>query len=288
MQHRPIKRFDALQRHWLTAILGVAAILLVVSSAPLGLAQKSSGETFSSAQEAIHALFVAVKSDNEQAVSQILGGEKELVSSDDEVEDKRERDQFAQKYQEMHRLVREPDGTTFLYIGAENWPFPVPLVSRAGKWYFDADAGKQEIMFRQIGENETTAIETCRALVSTGKQNEKAPAADDPIREYAQSLVSLSETDGSNDGGGSKGDVSGPFHGYYFRPLTEQRKNGDGSAKTGLAFIAYPAEYRSSGVMTFVVDEKGVVYEKDLGPKTTKLAKEITAAHPSSSWHVVE
>ena len=194
-----------------------------------------------------------------------------MTSSSDEEEDKLEREQFSKKYQEMHRLVREPDGSTVLYIGAENWPFPIPLVSKNGEWYFDSDRGKQEILFRRIGENEATAIETCHALV-LAKQHEAAITGDDPATRYAQTLVTAT----------SQEDASGPLDGYYFRMLSGQSKAG-----AGYAFIAYPAEYRSSGVLTFLVTPENVVYEKDLGPDTAKLAKTITAK-TISGWHPAE
>jgi hypothetical protein len=220
-------------------------------------------------------------------VTKILGGGKELVSSADEVEDKLDREQFAQKYQEMHRVVREPDGSTVLYIGAENWPFPIPLMSKAGAWYFDSDAGAQEILFRRIGENEATAIETCHAVVRARKPHEAATTSttnNDPVLEYAQTLVSAHETNA--DASSSKAEASGPFQGYYFRMLAGPRKSGAGVKGNG--FIAYPAEYRSSGIMTFIVTPNGGVYEKDLGPNTAELAKKVTARAPSSSWHAVK
>jgi hypothetical protein len=302
MQHRMIERFDTFQ--WLGRITTVAvgAILLAMSSAPLSLAQKSTQETFPSAEEAGHALFVAVQSDNEQAVTKILGGGKELVSSADDVEDKLEREQFAKKYEEMHRLVREPDGTTVLYVGAENWPFPIPLTSKPGAWYFDSDTGRQEIMFRRIGENEATAIETCHALARARKRQAAAATSattndsNDSIIEYAQTLVSAHETIAGSDAPASKEEASGPFHGYYFRVIAAPRKNGagaqgnvsDASATAGYTFIAYPTEYRSSGVMTFIVTSNDVVYEKDLGPDTAKLAKKMTARTPTSKWRAAE
>src|SRR5437879_1673646 len=129
--------------------------LLVVGYARIASAQTSEPKTFSSSAEASNALFQAVKNDDEQAVGAILGAGKEVTSSSDEVEDKLERERFSQKYQEMHRLVREPDGSTVLYIGAENWPFPIPLVSKNGAWFFDSKTGTQEIRLRRIGENET-------------------------------------------------------------------------------------------------------------------------------------
>jgi hypothetical protein len=176
----------------------------------------------------------------------------------------------------MHRLVREPDGTTVLYVGAENWPFPVPLVSKARAWYFDAVAGKQEILFRRIGENEATAIETCHALAFFRQQRETTPTVDDPVNQYAQTLVSAAD---------STEESSSPFRGYYFRKLNGQRKSGGGN--DSFAFIAYPAEYRSAGVMTFVITRNNVVRKKDLGPDTEKLARKMTAV-PASGWHRAE
>jgi hypothetical protein len=188
----------------------------------------------------------------------ILAGGKELVSTGDETEDKIDREQFAQKYRQMHRLVRESDGTTLLYVGAENWPFPVPLVSRATVWYFDPNAGAQEIRFRRLGENEYTAIKTCHAVVQSTRQ----PGSNTTNRE----------------------EIPGPFHGYYFKILTSQRKSGNGSeSKTGeLTVVAYPAAYRSSGVMTFIVTQNGVVYETDLGPSTTDVVKAMTFMEANS------
>jgi hypothetical protein len=209
----------------------------------------------------------------------------ELVSTDDSAEDKLEREQFAKKYEEMHRLVREPDGTTVLYLGAENWPFPVPLASKAGAWYFHAEAGKEEVLFRRIGENEATAMEACHALVLSRQGQSTTTTADGTIVHYAETFIAMHGMNGSKTPA-SREAPSGPFHGYFFRMLSGQPKNGAASA--GFAFIAYPAEYRSSGVMTFVVTEGNVVYEKDLGPDTATLAKKTTAGTPFSSWHPAE
>ena len=159
------------------------------------------------------------------ALAQILGGGTELVSTDDRAEDQLEREQFAKKYEEMHRLVREPDGTTVLYVGAENWPFPVPLASKAGAWYFDAAAGKEEVLFRRIGENEATAIEACHALVLSRQGQSTTTTADDPVIQYAQTFVASHGMNGS-EAPASKEVPSGPFHGYYFRMLSGQAKSG--------------------------------------------------------------
>lgn len=252
--------------------------LLVVGSCQLGLAQKSGPETFSSPWKATGALFQAAQNNDEEALERILGAGKEVTSSSDEIEDKLERERFTEKYREMHRLVREPDGSTVLYIGAENWPFPIPLVSKDGLWFFDSDAGKEEILFRTVGENETTAIQVCHAAAQ-GKERSATGAADSVI-EYARSLVN-NDTRISDNTASETGSHSTPFHGYYFRTLTGS------TVPSTVAVVAYPADYRSSGVMTFIVTKSGKVYEKDLGSKTTELAQGLKR-NPDSSWHPAE
>src|SRR5580692_11923052 len=201
-------------------LLIVGLLLVVVGYVGSSFAQGVQPKTFSSPAEASSALFQAAQKEDEPALEAILGAGKEVTSSSDEVEDKLEREQFGQKYQEMHRLVQEPDGSTVLYIGAENWPFPIPLVSKNGAWYFDSKAGTQEILFRRIGENEAVAIEVCEEFAITKKDQVAKPASYDPITQFAQSLVSAGLANGgSND--------SSPFHGYYFRPV-----NGDSAAPT--------------------------------------------------------
>jgi len=260
--------------------LAVSA-LLVIGSAQLSFGQKSEPKTFSSPGAATNALFQAVKSDDEQAVGAILGAGKEVTSSSDEIEDKLEHERFSQKYQEMHRLVREPDGRTFLYIGAENWPFPIPLVSKNGAWYFDSKTGLQEILFRRVGENETAAIQVCQTFVAAKKRQDAQADTDEVISQYAQRLVAT----------GTGNAEDSPFNGYYFRIVAGDSvagANGDAATGTkagGLVLVAYPAEYRSSGIMTFIVTQDGKVYEKDLGANTTRLAPQMKQRKPGSGWH---
>jgi hypothetical protein len=218
----------------------------------------------------------------------------------------------------MHRFVKEPDGTVTLVIGAENWPFPIPLVNHQGKWYFDADAGKDEIVFRRIGRNEIAAIDACRELIDAQRQYFAHPPVNQP-KQFAQKLLS---DEGRHNGlywHGASDEFDSPinpliayarqnlptdqvgehvpFNGYMFRILTSQGPHAPGGAKdyivdgkmvAGFAFVAYPVEYRSSGVMTFIVDESGTIYEKDLGANTTKLAEAMTAYDPDSTWHRAE
>jgi hypothetical protein len=167
----------------------------------------------------------------------------------------------------MHRLVREPDATTVLYIGAENWPFPIPLASENGAWHFDAKTGMQEVLFRRIGENELSATQACHALVLAQAQHHWPER--DPSMRALRALPAHPASQGP--------DVA--FHGYRFRTLP-----GNASGN-GFAIVAYPAAYGSSGVMTYVVDQGDIVHVKDLGPNTASIAKRMTRYEPDSTWH---
>ena len=264
-------------------LLLVGVLLLVAGFAQSSFAQESQPERFTTPGEASNALFQAAQKEDEQTLEAILGAGKEVTSSSDEVNDKLEREQFTKKYQEMHRLVREADGTTVLYIGAENWPFPIPLVSKGGAWYFDSKTGTQEILFRRIGENEATAMQVCEEFAITKKEHDAKPAKHDPIAGLAQSLIASNAAD-------SAGKESSPFQGYYFRILTANSDNHASTRKTpgSVVLVAYPAEYRSSGVMTFIVRQDGVVYEKDLGSKTATIASSPKEGKFGSKWHAAE
>jgi hypothetical protein len=259
-------------------VLFLLGLLLVVGLAKSSRAQDVQPKAFTSAGEAANALFEATQKQDEQALEAILGAGKEVTSSSDGVEDKLEREHFTQKYHEMHRLVREPDGSTVLYIGAENWPFPVPLVSKNGEWYFDSDRGKDEILFRRVGENEATAIQVCEEFAMAKNAADAKSVSEDPITKFAESLATSGTASADNT-------ESSSFHGYYFR-IVERSASSDAGAhgKIGLTLIAYPAEYQSSGVKTFVVTQKGLVFEKDLGPETTTVAPQMKS-RTGSSWH---
>jgi hypothetical protein len=293
----------------------VVAILLTGWFANRSLAQQPGQKTFSSAEDASNALVTAVQSNDEKAMLDILGPDgKQIVSSGDETEDAHSRADFAKRYQEMHRLVKEPDGTTTLYIGAQNWPTPIPLMNNGNSWYFDTEAGKKEILFRRIGRNEMSAIRVCQELIAAQKEFSTQR------NEYAQKIFSdegqhnglywkASDSEPQSPIGplvaravakGYPKSLEGaptPFRGYYYHILMRQGKNGQGGAKSyvvngkmtaGFAFVAYPAEYRSSGVMTFVVGEDGVVYEKDLGKKTEVRAQAMKEYNPDSTWQKAE
>ena len=296
------------------AVSAVFALSLGCLSAPI-FAQQPGQRTFASAEDAGREFFAAMQSQDEEAALRILGPSgKDILSSGDPEEDSDTRVGFVVKYQEMHRFVTEANGTVSLIVGAENWPFPIPLVNHNGSWYFDTPAGRDEILFRRIGKNELAAVDACRELVEAEKQYFARPP-----NQFAQKLVSDEGQHnglywyGANDESDSPinpliayarqnlpTDQVGqhvPFNGYMFRILTSQGRHAPGGAKkyvvdgkmsAGFAFVAYPVEYRSSGVVTFIVDQSGTIYEKDLGPDTTKLAQAMTVYDPNSTWHKTE
>jgi hypothetical protein len=296
------------------AIAAGLALLIGLAIAPAQTrAQQSGQKTYSSAEDAAQALFSATKSDDKQAMLAVLGpNAHKIVSSGDDVEDQATRSNFATKFEEMHRLVTEPDGTTTLYIGAENWPTPIPLVQKNGVWYFDTDAARREIVYRRIGENEMSAIRVCEELAKAqkeyyAKQNNVYAAkfvSDEGTHnglywlgannEYDSPIGPLVANAGSSEGTAANlktGPV--PFRGYFFRILDRQGKDAPGGAMDymeggkltkGFAFVAYPAVYKDSGVMTFIVSSDGVVYEKNLGKHTEAEAKAMREFNPDSTW----
>jgi hypothetical protein len=299
--------------HWANLPkLAAVATLLTACFSSAAMAQQQGQKTFSSAQDASQALVTALQSNDEKAMLDILGKDaKQIVYSGDEVEDRQSHANFVQRYQEMHRLVNEPDGTTMLYIGAMNWPTPIPLVKKGSSWYFDTDTGKKEILYRRVGRNELSTIRVCQELVAAQKEyyssrhNEYAQkifsdegqhnglywkVADGESQSPIGPLVAQAVAEGYAKG---QGGPPTPYNGYYFHILTRQGKSVPSGAKSylangkmteGFAFVAYPAEYRSSGVMTFIVGGDGVVYQKDLGKKTVVLAKAMKEFNPDSSW----
>lgn len=260
---------------WIEALVITACGIGFSVAAFAQQAQEKQGQeiTFGSPQHAANALYVAVETGDQARLAEILGGDKQLVSTDNNLSDQQERETFVKKYQEMHRLMRRTDGAIILVVGAENWPFPLPLVEKKGRWYFDANAGSKEVLFRRVGANEITAIETCHALAEQAKPGESPNMSefhsdDQALLQYAHELSS----------GGTE---EHPFGGYYFHKLNE-------SGNDGAAYVAYPADYRSSGVMTFVVTNDNKVYEKDLGAKTDNEAKGLKDWKADKTWHPAE
>jgi hypothetical protein len=292
-----------------------AALVILVAgcTASSSMAQKAGQKKFATAQDAADALLAAAQANDESALLAIFGPNgKQVVSSGDATEDADSRANFVKRYNEMHRLAKEPDGTTTLYVGSQNWPLPIPLVNKGNSWYFDTEAGKREILFRRVGRNEMSTIHVCLELVAAqkeyysshgsayagklfsdeGQQNglywkvsEGQPQS--PIGPLVASAVAEGYAPGQNSASPT------PYRGYFYHILTGQGAAASGGAKSyvvdgkmtgGFAFIAYPAEYRSSGVMTFIVGEDGVVYSKDLGKNTASVAKAMKDYNPDSKW----
>jgi hypothetical protein len=241
------------------AVVMLSTFALLVAPATQAQAQASAQTTFASAEAASRALFGALQNHDEEAIGRILGETQSKQEKRDE--ERLEREQFAKKYEEMHRLGRARNGRMVLYVGAENWPFPFPLISQNNTWRFDAIAGEKEILFRRIGENELTAIDICRAL---------AKAAPHPQAHQDDDLLGTLLVDAE------RGGTPSLYRGYRFRVLNRGRKD--------FVVVAYPEAYRSSGVMTFIVGQHAVVYAKDLGTNTTELANAMTGYRSDRSW----
>ncbi len=274
-------------------------------------------ELFASPRRAAQELEDALKADNRASLLRVLGpSAKTVLWSGDEAEDRASMERFVKKYDEMHRLQTEPDGLTRLYVGAENWPYPIPLARAGLTWFFDTTAGRQEILYRRVGRNELTVIDVCGEMVAAEKEYAAKPHDGQAAGAYAQRILSSTgrhdglywpaargeaesplgpfiakaETEGYNREVTQKPE---PFHGYFYRVLRAQGAGAKGGVKSylvngrmtgGFAFLAYPAEYRSSGVMTFMVGTDGVVFQKDLGPKTGTLVEAIHSYSPDASW----
>jgi hypothetical protein len=297
-------------------------MILVASLASLTVqhaaAHQATQRTFDSPGKAAAAMFDAAKTGDTNALMQIFGPKsKELLASGDPVADKDNREHVVKKYEEMHRLVTEPNKAVTLYIGAENWPFPIPIVKKNNVWFFDTAKGKQEVLFRRIGRNETFTIGTLRSLVHAQNEYALTTHDQDSTKQYAQKILS---DEGKHNGlywksasepaspigplialatreGYEKGANPHPFHGYYYQVLTSQGKDAPGGAMSyltdgkltkGFAFIAYPAEYRNSGVVTFIVGKNGQVYQKDLGTNTASIAAGIKEFNPDKTWSIAE
>ena len=296
--------------------VSVLATLLLAYLPIHSAAQQKGQKTFSSPEEASKAIEAAVQNNDEKAMLEILGPDAaQVVSSGDPIEDAESHANFVHKYDEMHRFLKEPDGSVTLYVGAENWPTPIPLEMKGNLWFFDTEAGKREILFRRIGRNEYSAIRICQELVAAQKEyfamqhNEYAKqifsdegqhnglywtVSEGERQSPIGPLIASATAEGYATG---KGIPPTPYRGYFFRFLARQGKDASDGAKSyivsgkmteGFAFAAYPAEYRSSGVMTFIVSQDGTVYQKDLGKKTEALGKAMQEYNPDSSWSKAE
>ena len=292
----------------------LSAGLLVFASVSAAFAQ----EKYATPDAAVDALVASARSGDEKAALVVLGpGAGDIISSGDKVSDDAVRARFIGSYNAKHEIKTVGDDKATLIIGDNDYPFPIPLVRKAGKWSFDTQAGRIEILARRIGHNELDTIQTALAFVDAEDEYASKDRTGGGVGVYAQLFISQP---GKKDGlywpteqgeeesplgelfaqASHEGYVAGyhaPYHGYYYRILTRQGPHATGGAVDyvvnrkmigGYALVAYPDEYRNSGVMTFIVSHSGQVFQKDLGPDTANIAQRMTSFDPDPSWKKVE
>ena len=313
------KKQDSLLKLWAVLLI---SILLVAVTFGISLAVLQDQKTFASPDEAVKAMLEALKTEDVKVLSAIFGpGNEDLISSGDPVADKAEHERFINLYEQKNKLEETVTNKVILYIGNDDWPFPIPVVKKGGVWLFDTNEGREEILARRVGRNELSVIQVCLAYVDAQKEYAIKDRDGDGVLAYAQKFLSepgkknglywkanereeqspLGPLVGAAQEKGYSGKQSGgkpiPYHGYYYRILKAQGKNAAGGAYDyiikgkmigGFALVAYPAQYGSSGIMTFVVNHAGEVYQKDLGEKTEKTALTMKLFNPDRTWKKVE
>jgi hypothetical protein len=299
--------------------VSVAAVVMFACTG-VSAAAVAQQKSFPSAEEAVKAAIAAARSNNDKELLTIFGAQaKEILFSGDAVADKERRGQFLAAYEEKNRLANEGESVT-LIVGKNDWPFPIPVVKKGNVWVFDTAKGKEEILNRRIGENELNTIQVMLAVVDAQREYALKDRDKNSLLEYAVKFISdpkkrnglYWETKAGEQPSplgpilarareaGYKGTPSStpiPYYGYYYRILTAQGKNAPGGAFSylvkgkmigGFAVVAHPAEYGNSGVMTFIVNYEGKVFQKNLGANTTTIARNMKEYNPDSSWTEVK
>ncbi len=289
----------------------------------MSVAAQPSQQVFSSPEDALKELAAAVKAKDKTALTRIFGPSGEELRATDEVQAAAEFEEFSKLLAMKTSLVKENESKVLLYIGNENWPFPIPLIKTNNQWIFDTEAGKEEILNRRIGENELTAILVCRSYVKAQREYVLKDWDGDGILAYAQKLrsdpskknglfwrrvpgepvspfgelVAQARMEGYRKEKSLFKEESVPFHGYYFNILTKQGKHAPGGKYSyivngnmvgGFALVAFPADWGKSGVMTFIVNQQGKVYQKNLGEETLKAASHMEVYDPDETWTLVK
>ncbi len=304
---------------WYLAVAASVAVTLTFAKAGT-FAAATRQETFALPERATDALIAAARTGDRAALLKVLGTDAEkLISSGDPVADRRARSLFLAAYDAAHALQSRGADEVILIVGKESWPLPIPLVRQGAVWRFDTAAGEKEILDRRVGRNELNVIEVCRTYVEAQREYAAEDRTGSGHLEYAQHLVSAP---GKRDGlywpasagtpespfgpliararaegyfKQSMRDGARPYHGYYYKILKRQGPHAPGGARNyvvaghltgGFAMLAFPASYGDSGIMTFMVNQDGIVYQKDLGPRTTSLARNITEFDPDRSWKI--
>jgi len=299
----------------------LSLMLALVLSVPAMVRAADTGKTFSTPEEAVAALAAAVNAKDHDALQDIFGPAAVDLENPDRVQAANERQRFVAAFNTTNQLVRESDNQCVLQVGADAWPFPIPIVKNGGKWSFDTEAGKEEILNRRIGRNELATLQSVRAYVEVQREYASRDRLGNEVLQYAQKFVSspglkdglywptnldgeisplgplVARAQAAGYGRTGKGPEAAPepFHGYYFKILTRQGKHAPGGKYNyvingnmigGFALVAWPAEYGNTGIMTFIVNQQGRVYQKDLGSKTDKLALAMAQYDPDSTWQL--
>ena len=298
--------------------LTMMLVLCLLSMGAVGVAMGAAArqKSFPTPEEGVQALLEAAQSHDQTTLLAILGPEaKPLVSTGDPVADRESSERFVKSYEEAHTLVPSGDTKVVLQIGKDEWPFPIPLIKDSAGWRFDTQAGKEELLNRRIGRNELDVIQVCLAYVDAQREYYMRNPLNAPLLQYASKFISTKDKrDGlywetsadeppsplgplvaraRREGYKRAAGKPVPYHGFYYKMLTSQGPDAPGGAYDyvvrgkmigGFALVAYPAQYGSSGIMTFIVNHDGVVYEKDLGPKTAVTAQSMTKFNPDKTW----
>jgi hypothetical protein len=317
-------RVNPLSAKTISSVFAIAACCVLAIALPAASQTKAATsvatpppqKTFNNPQQAADAMILAVKNDDVAALLEIFGSDgKDFVDTKDDVQDKNSRAAFTALAQHKIHVDLDPRNSkrAIVSVGDEDWPLPVPIVKQGGKWRFDSKAGRNEILDRRIGKNELNAINICRGYDDAQKEYAEQIHDDSGVNQYAQRIIS---TPGKHDGlawknpdgswGGPVGeavakaleegyvDKRAPFHGYYFKILKGQGPAAplgqldyviEGAMIGGFALVVVPAEYRVTGVMTFMVSYDGVVYQKDLGPDSLNIVKQMERYNPDKTWH---
>jgi Protein of unknown function (DUF2950) len=303
------------QSKWPQARLLVMALSLTLPARGLAVDE----QTFASPDAAVSALVAAANNRDTNELHLIFGPAGHDLVSPDVVQATAEYKIFVQRLGEKQQLLTNSAASLTLEIGVDDWPFPIPLVEQDGQWFFDTAAGRQEILARRIGMDETGAINVCNAYVAAQREYSSQDRMGDGVLAYAQflrstpgthdglfwptnsgaelsplgPLVAQARVDGYHRAAKMLNDTQAPYHGYYFKILTRQGKHAPGGKYdysingrmiAGFALVAWPAEWANTGVMTFIVNQQGKLYEKNLGPRTAKLARGMTVYDPDDSW----
>jgi hypothetical protein len=302
-------------------VIAACSLLLAVSLAAASKPAQTTGKTYAKPDDAVAALATAANAHDREALRAIFGPASDELISVDEVQMTNDVKEFTAALNQARRIIHPTESTAILEVGKDRWPFPIPLVKKEGQWFFDTEAGKEEVLNRRVGRNELSTLKCARGYVEAQREYATRDHRGNDVLQYAQKLISSS---GKKDGLYWPPELNGeisplgplvaeaqaegygkpaagesakprPFHGYCYKILTRQGKSApggkydyviNGNMIGGFALVAYPAQYGESGVMTFIVNQRGRVYEKNLGPNTAKVAAAMQEYDPDSTWMI--